>query len=235
MKFLRKMFVYIALVSMFLLVGYQAIHYTRDTARMWDAQILTKSLNIYQAKVGNIPSSTSDLTFIDMLIEKGIMTVPVRDPVFTSSTVVMDEYAHMIIKMYRSIETQGKAGAKIFNDTFSEVDEIIAEQEGENAGDIAQLKKDMGITNDIDANINKLEALANQSISPDFVIAYQEKDGKYEISVKLESIFLQNKMKEDGGNDDNRFEVGSNIQLDTSINIVDDKPVANDPTTSIIE
>ena len=42
-------------------------------------------------------------------------------------------------------------------------------------------------------------------------------------------------MKEDGGNDDNRFEVGSNIQLDTSINIVDDKPVANDPTTSIIE
>lgn len=39
----------------------------------------------------------------------------------------------------------------------------------------------------------------------------------YEISTKLESIFMASRMQQDGGNDDRRYEEGSDLKIKTSV------------------
>ena len=43
----------------------------------------------------------------------------------------------------------------------------------------------------------------------------------YEISVCLESEFFKNKKKWDGGNDDLRYEIGSDLRLNTELVVTD--------------
>ena len=67
--------------------------------------------------------------------------------------------------------------------------------------------------------MEQLRDLSAQPIPPECVIAYQADNRKneYEISVKLESRFLKHRMREDGGNDDARFEIGNNLKLNTKV------------------
>ena len=67
--------------------------------------------------------------------------------------------------------------------------------------------------------MEQLRDLSAQPIPPECVIAYQADNRKneYEISVKLESRFLMHRMREDGGNDDERFEIGNNLKLNTKV------------------
>jgi len=53
--------------------------------------------------------------------------------------------------------------------------------------------------------------------------------------MKLESLFNVNRMKEDGGNDDKRFEVGNDITLNTALTVYGNKVIARNRKTSIIK
>ena len=45
---------------------------------------------------------------------------------------------------------------------------------------------------------------------------------------------MQGKMRSDGGNDDERFEVGNNKQLNTEVEVYGNKARAKNPNVSII-
>ena len=83
---------------------------------------------------------------------------------------------------------------------------------------------------------NSKKKQATQPIPPDCLIAYVADVSKkeFEISVKLESKFMQGKMRSDGGNDDERFEVGNNKQLNTEVEVYGNKARAKNSDVSII-
>ena len=89
---------------------------------------------------------------------------------------------------------------------------------------------------DLKKNIAELKKQATQPIPPDCLIAYVADVSKkeFEISVKLESKFMQGKMRSDGGNDDERFEVGNNKQLNTEVEVYGNKARAKNSDVSII-
>ena len=89
---------------------------------------------------------------------------------------------------------------------------------------------------DLKKNISELKKQATQPIPPDCLIAYVADLSKkeFEISVKLESKFMQGKMRSDGGNDDERFEVGNNKQLNTEVEVYGNKARAKNSDVSII-
>ena len=89
---------------------------------------------------------------------------------------------------------------------------------------------------DLKKNIAELKKQATQPIPPDCLIAYVADLSKkeFEISVKLESKFMRGKMRSDGGNDDERFEVGNNKQLNTEVEVYGNKARAKNSNVSII-
>ena len=89
---------------------------------------------------------------------------------------------------------------------------------------------------DLKKKIAEIKKQATQPIPPDCLIAYISNVGtnEFEISVKLESRFMQNKMRNDGGNDDNRLEIGNNLQLNTEIEVYGNKARAKKSRVSVI-
>ena len=105
-------------------------------------------------------------------------------------------------------------------------------QDGEIQENLADLKEVVNLSDrdlielrrllndsDLRSNMDRLRELASEPVPPECVIAYQadNRTGYYEISVHLESRFLKHRMKEDGGNDDNRWEVGTELKLNTTV------------------
>jgi hypothetical protein len=50
-----------------------------------------------------------------------------------------------------------------------------------------------------------------------FVYGTDDSRSQYELSTKLESVFLSKRMQEDGGNDPHRYELGSNLKINTAL------------------
>ena len=67
-----------------------------------------------------------------------------------------------------------------------------------------------------------LKNLPQEFFTQDFVIVCLFNGKDYEVSVKLESKFYRKKMKEDQGNDNGRYEVGTNLSLNTALRIKKD-------------
>jgi hypothetical protein len=101
--------------------------------------------------------------------------------------------------------------------------------------DLRELRKMLSEA-DLKDNINQIRELASQPIPPECVISYQSnnKESTFEISVKLESRFLKHRMREDGGNDDERFEIGNDLKLNTAVVVYGSKIKAKNRHTSII-
>jgi hypothetical protein len=198
MKLVFKTLLFLFLSSTFLIGGYQAVKYTRDSVRIWNLQTLNKSLERYQIKKASLPKSGPDKNISKLLYEVEYIDKEIRDPMYTSATVIMDDYAHTLLEM------------------FSKVAEFAD----------PELKEKMTI----------LKELSSEAIAPDFVLTYLTQDGEYEFSTKLESRFLKDKMLSDGGNDDERFEIGSNLQLDTSLTVLSPESIkATNSAVSIIK
>lgn len=181
MGMIFKTLLLLFIASSFLLVGYEAVKYTRDTVRTWNAKTLVTGIDTYQAKYGKIPLSGKDHNLSEILKEEKIIDKEIRDPVFTSATVLMDEYAHSLIRI------------------FSKVAQYAPKE--------------------LSDNIDMLKELSETAIAPDFVISYSSTATDYEVSVKLESRFLKDKALDDGGNDDARYEIGSDLRLDTGLEV----------------
>ena len=68
-----------------------------------------------------------------------------------------------------------------------------------------------------------------------FVYKADNSSNSYEISVCLESDFFMNKKKWDGGNDDLRYEVGSDLRLDTKIIVQENGKITSSENSSIFK
>ena len=79
--------------------------------------------------------------------------------------------------------------------------------------------------------------LDSNGIPLECVIAYKadNKTNSYEISVYLESRFFKEKMKWDGGDDNNRYEIGNDLRLNTKLSTSKDGLEATSEGVSIIK
>ena len=267
MGFIIKLFLYLFISTSVLIFSYDVVKYARDSMRISNMNTLYRLILYYQGMEKTIPPSGKRHNPSTFLINKGYLENEFRDPAFTSSTVLMDEYAFMIIKFYERItkyvdpETINKVTSqfsKNFDSLFSESDrdpnenlerirsiidnDTILRNRQElkqivdiKDEDIPKFRKMMRDP-DLKRNITEIKKQATQPIPPDCLIAYISNTGKneFEISVKLESRFMQNKMRNDGGNDDKRFEIGNNLQLNTEIVVFGNKARAKKSRVSVI-
>ena len=267
MKYVTRIFIYLLLTTTMVVFGYEVIKFARDQVRISNINSLSRVIMYLAVTEGNIPLSGPNSNVSQHLYEKKLMDKEVRDPVFTSATVILDEYALMLVNLYEKISKAtdlDKAQdvvnemktrmSTIFDDeqTASEnVERIKALLNDENVqNNYNELKKIMDIDDDeldefliilkdanLRRNIQEIKRLASQPVPPECVLVYaaNPKNDEYELSVKLESRFLQNKMRQDGGNDDARYEIGNNLNFDTSLQVYGSKVRANSRSVSVIK
>ena len=85
---------------------------------------------------------------------------------------------------------------------------------------------------------DSLNVLTKNSNYPlDCVIVYRSDNStnSYEISVCLESDFFMNKKKWDGGNDALRYEIGSDLRLNTEILVLENGKITSSDNSSIFK
>jgi len=249
MKYITKLFFYLFVSSTMLVFGYEAVKFARDQVRITNGQTLSRVIQYYQLTEHKLPPSGSRENVSQFLFDRKLTDKMVRDPVFTSATVILDEYAFALIKIYDKLmnsddieESEKLVGVVkerlegIFEDTEDSNEQIsklkALVRDNEIQKNVSTLKEVVNLSDkdlkelqkilkdsDLKTNMEQLRDLAAQPIPPECVIAYQADNRKnqYEISVKLESRFLMHRMREDGGNDDERFEIGNNLKLNTKV------------------
>ena len=249
MKTVTKLFIYLFVSSTMLVFGYEAVKFARDQVRITNAETLSRVIQYYQVTEHRLPQSGKDQNVSQYLFDRKLTDKIVRDPVFTSATVIMDEYAFALLKVYNKLmNSDDLAGYQQVIDQVTESVEGVFDEnldvnqqfaklralaaDGELQENMADLKEVVNLSDrdlmelkrllndsDLKSNMNRLRELASEPVPPECVIAYQAdtRNGYYEISVHLESIFLKHRMKEDGGNDDNRWEVGTELKLNTAV------------------
>ena len=267
MGFLTKFLLYLFISTTTLVFSYELVQYARDSMRISNMNTFYRVILYYQGMESLTPPSGKKHNPSKFLFEKGYLENEFRDPAFTSSTVIMDEYAFILIKFYEKVtkyvDPEAVAGiTSKFSENFDSIFSGTEEDQNEqlerirsimNNNDLLKnrknLKEVIDISNkditrfrkmmrdpDLKKNIAELKKQATQPIPPDCLIAYVANisSKEFEISVKLESKFMQRKMKMDGGNDDERLEVGNNLQLNTEVEVYGNKARAKNSNVSII-
>ena len=102
------------------------------------------------------------------------------------------------------------------------------------ADSIANLSDNVFVNSNNDSLIVKTSS-SNYPIDCVFVYKADNSSNSYEISVCLESDFFMNKKKWDGGNDDLRYEVGSDLRLDTQIIVQENGKITSSENSSIFK
>ena len=124
MKFILKILIFLFLSSSILITGYEAVKYARDSVRILNMQTIVKALDIFYIKKGYYPVSGEGKNVSKMLVEKDFIGKEIRDPVFTSSTVIMDQYAnnllHLFDKVIKFANPELKEKMSILKDLSSE-------------------------------------------------------------------------------------------------------------------
>ena len=70
MKYVTKIFIFLFVSSTLLILGYEAVKYARDTVRIYNANTLIKTINLYQVKENKIPRSGPEDNVSRLLYEK---------------------------------------------------------------------------------------------------------------------------------------------------------------------
>ena len=83
-----------------LVFGYEAVKFARDQVRITNGKTLSRVIQYYQLTEHRLPPSGSRENVSQFLFDRKLTDKMVRDPVFTSATVILDEYAFALIKMY---------------------------------------------------------------------------------------------------------------------------------------
>jgi hypothetical protein len=267
MGFLTKLLLYLFISTTTLVFSYELVQYARDSMRISNMNTFYKVILYYQGMESLTPPSGKKHNPSKFLFEKGYLENEFRDPAFTSSTVIMDEYAFILIKFYEKVTkyVDPEAVAGITSKFSENFDSIFSGTEKDQNEQLERIRSIMNNNNllrnrknlkevidisdkdmtkfrkmmrdpDLKKNIAELKKQATQPIPPDCLIAYVADVSKkeFEISVKLESKFMQGKMKSDGGNDDERLEVGNNLQLNTEVEVYGNKARAKNSKVSII-
>lgn len=192
-----KYIFYLFLATSLLLIGYEAVKYGRDMVRVASLNTLNSCIQLYDVKHGVFPPSDGEKSLSEILIQEKCLDKEVRDPILTSSTVLMDDMVKKILR-------------------------------------IAVWGRDF-LPSDLKGNLTALKAEVENERNPELVLLYVNGGKTYELSSKLESRFSQSKMREDGGNDDSRYEMGIEVKtLDTSLKRSGSDVVPNNPRVSVM-
>ena len=103
MGFLTKLLLYLFISTTTLVFSYELVQYARDSMRISNMNTFYRIILYYQGLENLTPPSGKKHNPSKFLFEKGYMENEFRDPAFTSSTVIMDEYAFILIKFYEKV------------------------------------------------------------------------------------------------------------------------------------
>ena len=211
---------------------------SRDYARIENAATLSKSIQYYKIAYGAFPKSGQDQDVATMLYDEQILFNIMRDPISISSTVKIDDLIDNINYSYSKVLSSFNKDSLKFSYERLKIAALdyfnLAYNNLPSTDNSASLNSDVAssLNNDSSKVINNL---SNYPL--DCVIAYKADNlsNSYEISVCLESNFFMNKKKWDGGNDDFRYEVGSDLRLDTRIIVQENGQITSSENSSIFK
>ena len=212
---------------------------TRDYARIENAATLSKSIQYYKMAYGVFPESGPSQDVATMLYEEQILFDVMRDPLKISSTVKIDDLINEINYTYAKI--MGSFNKDTLNITYNRIKIGILDYFNLSYNDGQSFVDSTANTFEnysIISNNDSLIVTTNKSNYPnDCVIVYRadNSSNSYEISVCLESDFFMNKKKWDGGNDDLRYELGSDLRLDTQIIVQENGKITSSENSSIFK
>ena len=213
----------------------EAMKASRDQLRIFNAHALSKSIQFYYSLNGDYPESGLRNNVSEFLFNEKLLTNTVRDPAYTSATIPFNYYYYNSFKTSRNIYSSiisfdlNNYITNIKNKFYNSL--LNANKTETQSLPQTNNQRKQNLDNWVDENSlinnNTLETKQNQfdnnGIPIECVIAYKadNKTNSYEISVYLESRFFKEKMKWDGGNDTNRFEIGNDLRLNTELVVVD--------------
>ena len=215
-----------------LFVSTEATKISRDKARLKNAHILSQSIQYYKMIHGAFPKSGPNLNISDLLLNEQILFEPMRDPVYTSSTIKFDNNVELLYSSYQQLSSLMNKETlinnyerlklntlKYFNLTYNQVDTAMIDS------------IEFNVTSDT------LDNSREEDVQNDCAIVYNSNNmsNSYEISICIESEFYKHKKKWDGGNDDNRYEIGSDLRLDTAIILNNKNQITSSLNSSIIQ
>ena len=212
---------------------------TRDYARIENAATLSKSIQYYKMAYGVFPESGPNQDVATMLYDEQILFDVMRDPLKISSTVKIDDLINEINYTYAKI--MGSFNKDTLNITYDRIKIGILDyfnlsyNDGQSFVDSAA---NTFANYSINSNNDSLIVTTNKSNYPnDCVIVYRadNSSNSYEISLCLESDFFMNKKKWDGGNDDLRYELGSDLRLDTQNIVQENGKITSSENSSIFK
>ena len=188
---------------------------------------------------GLFPNSGSDQDVATMLYDEQILFDVMRDPLQISSTVKFDDLINDINYSYAKIMSS------IDKDTLKSTYERLKigvldyfnlsySDDSSSTDSIANLY-DKGFVYSNNDSLKVTTTRSNYPIDCVFVYKADNSSNSYEISVCLESGFFMNKKKWDGGNDDLRYEVGSDLRLDTQIIVQENGKITSSENSSIFK
>ena len=103
MGFLTKLLLYLFISTTTLVFSYELVQYARDSMRISNINTFYRVILYYQGLESLTPPSGKKHNPSKFLFENGYLENEFRDPAFTSSTVIMDEYAFILIKFYEKV------------------------------------------------------------------------------------------------------------------------------------
>ena len=212
---------------------------TRDYARIENAATLSKSIQYYKMTYGIFPNSGSNQDVATMLYDEQILFDVIRDPLKISSTVKIDDLINEINYSYAKImRTINKDTLKSTYERLKigvlDYFNLSYNVDSSSVDSIANLY-DKAFVNSNNDSLIATTSRASYPIDCVFVYKADNSSNSYEISVCLESDFFMNKKKWDGGNDDLRYEVGSDLRLDTQITVQENGKITSSENSSIFK
>ena len=210
----------------------------RDYARIENAAILSKSIQFYSMTYGALPESGKEFDVATMLYEEQILFDILQDPVSLSATIKIDDAIDYLGSFYLGLTNSFNTDSirsnyeliktsilDYFNLTYNESTAI--DTSNSFLSDLSTLE--------VSDSLNALTKNSNYPL--DCVIVYKSDNStnSYEISVCLESDFFMNKKKWDGGNDAHRYEIGSDLRLNTEILVLENGKITSSENSSIFK
>ena len=231
-KFLFKFIIYSTIIVFMLSVSTEATKISRDKARLTNAHILSQSIQYYKMIHNNLPQSGPNENISDLLLNEQILFDPMRDPVYTSSTIKFDNNVELLYSSYQKLSDLMNKDTLAKNYEYLKVNILEYFNLSYNQTDTA--KTDSAVFNTAS---DTLSSSWVDDFQNDCVIVYSSDNltNSYEISICLESEFYKHMKKWDGGNDDNRYEIGSDLRLDTAIILNNKNQITSSLNSSIIQ
>ena len=231
-RFVFKFIIYTTIIVFMLFVSTQATKISRDRARLTNAHILSQSIQYYKMIHNNLPQSGPNQNISDLLLNEQILFEPMRDPVYTSSTIKFDNNVELLYSSYQKLSDLINKDTLVNNYEHLKVNILEYFNLSYNQTDTAK-------TDSVTLNTAS-DTLSNswvEDFQNDCVIVYSSDNltNSYEISICLESEFYKHKKKWEGGNDDSRYEIGSDLRLDTEIFVNYNNQITSSLNSSIIQ